>query len=83
MLSAHEGWAAGCRGTILHFHDGAWQKVRGGDDTKDEHLNAIAMASPGAGWAVGWGGVILRYSADGWTPAPNVSWSREARAAYR
>lgn len=83
MLSAREGWAAGCRGTILHFHDGAWQTVRGGGDTKDEDLSAISMASPGAGWAVGRGGVILRYTGGGWQPDYDVSWSKQARVERR
>jgi hypothetical protein len=56
-------WAAGDKGTILHFDGSEWQVQDAGTTST---LNAIFGVSPTNIWAVGEHGVALHFDGNGW-----------------
>ncbi len=58
-----EMWAVGEAGTILHWDQGAWQRVASPVQT---HLYSVLFVSPEDGWAVGQSGTFLAWNGREW-----------------
>lgn len=77
MLSAHEGWAVGAQGTILHYAQDHWTSVAS-PVTAD--LWSVSMVSADEAWAVGSSyyvhdlqyGNMLHYSHNTWSAVPQL-----------
>ncbi len=80
-LSPEDVWAAGARGTLLHFNGTGWAMVPSGTS---EALTAIWGSAATDLWALG-SGVLLHYDGKKWSPAStkigrrsNVMWGTGA-----
>ena len=73
ILSAHNIWAVGDEGTILHYDGIQWTKITSPIISNTLSFTAISATSSNDVWVIGFSGILLHYDGTTWKNiTPNI-----------